>query len=131
MRGRAGLTALIVAAAGGGCVTSDRVALGTSLAALACDISQTALSASEGWKYSTETNPILHDRGPEAVIAYGVVGAAVITAAWYLLPRSWRTVGGVAVTAAEMYAVNDSYPRRHICFGPGRTGPHSPGVTPR
>lgn len=107
-----------VLALASGCATSDRVALVASVAAIACDMAQTTESASEHWRFAVEDNPIIHGRGPTAIVGYAAVVTALHIGVWYLLPKGWRTVYGAGWTAAEIYAVNYSAHRKYVCGGP-------------
>lgn len=100
-----------------GCATSDRVALIASSAVIACDMVQTAQGASEGWRYSTERNPMLRDAGVAQVVAYALVVEAAHVLAWRILPEGWRSAYGGVVFASSWRAISDSVPRRHACFG--------------
>lgn len=100
-----------------GCAASDRVLLVTSTALIACDIGQTATSAHDGWRESRERNPVILNTNTEGIVMYGTAGAALNAWVWAALPTGWRTVYGVAVSAAEMWAINDSLHRRYVCFG--------------
>ena len=108
---------LVVLALVSGCATSDRMALVASTAAIVCDMAQTAQGASEGWRYSTERNPMLRDAGVGRVLAYGAAVTVLHVAVWAVLPRGVRSVYASAVGGASWAGVSDSVPRRHVCFG--------------
>lgn len=111
--------ALLFAAVLAGCVASDRVALVSGAAVLACDMAKTAVGAGEGWRYTTENNPVLRDGSTGRVVTYGLLSEGALVIGWYLLPTGWRTALGSGVAGGEAAVLVHGYHRRWICAGGG------------
>ncbi len=110
--------ALTVAVMLGGCVHANSAALAVSTAALVCDGMQTLRMAGEGWTRTSEANPVMGPAPGVSEVGAYFVGAVVINAAvWVAMPKRWRTVVPMAVTAVQIDVI-----RNNIGQGTGMCG---------
>jgi hypothetical protein len=110
--------AVIAAVATCSCAHVDRAAIVASTATMACDWAQTRSAASQGWTWiergermrAAEQNPLLGPSpGVASVDAYFAAATAINLAVYALLPRRYRGVIPLVVTAAETRAIVGNY----------------------
>lgn len=102
------MTSVLIAALstlGSGCSyrAVNRVALGASLASLACDWAQTRAYSMSGWaEDSTETNPVLGPAPtPQRIDVYFASMAILTSIVWAVVPRRLDILVPVAVVAVQ------------------------------
>jgi hypothetical protein len=99
--------------------TIDYTAIAVSTAALVADWGQTACTASKGWGFTHEVNPLMGSARPSvfAVTAYSATVVALNVLAWKLLPEKWRSVIPASVIAVQSYAVLSNLTNRWVPSG--------------
>jgi hypothetical protein len=105
---------------------ANGVGLGVQTAALACDWSSTRSVAERGWvdaqgRGQHESNPAIQAMGgrkpaPNVIDGYFLGVVALSAIGWYVMPRRYRFVVPLLVTAIEAKAVyNNVVHRTGVC----------------
>lgn len=94
---------MLVACALAGCAHADVASLVTSELSLACDWGQTRSAASADWSGNRQENNPLMGMHPSTVQVDMYFGVAALLDAtlWLALPKGWRSVAPIGVTALE------------------------------
>ena len=112
------ITLIVIAMLSGCGAHFDWAALAVSEASLACDWAQTRSAASQDWKGHAEANPFL-GRNPSTtqVDMYFGVSALLNLTLWAALPKGWRSIVPIGITAMETSPIRNNISTTHTVCG--------------